>query len=783
MTETDRPKGSPWLFPLLLAPSMAALFWGVLFRGESFFERDIQGFFRPLRALLLPLTRASSGLPLWNPLLASGQPFAANPQHELFHPLTALYFVLPFEWAFRLQTLLPVLVAAFSMVFLLRALDLHPDAAALGGLSWGIGGYTLSTTLLPPILLAIAVLPAVLAFAVRVAAGGGRANVAGLAVSLGLECLAGEPSTLVMTAVLLPVSLAHLSPRGGGPGFRRGPLFLLLGGLCLGAAIGAAALLPGLHHAMKTVRASGLDEASASAWSFPPVRFLELLFPRLLGHLDQADERWYWGRSLYPGKGYPYLYSIYPGLLVALLAGITAVRGSRRRWGWVAGMALGGLMAVGTHLPIWHLARSLAPVLRGIRYPEKFVLLVVLSATVMACCGLDEVLRGGEAPRRLLSRSLVAVALVSTGWGLVLLVLETGPGSALFEGWGIPSALAPLWAAVAARDAVTTGAVAVALLAALRLGRRGVWLLAAVTAVDLSLAGKALVPTKPAASLSTPPPFLRPLLRSKPPGLLFHHAAWDPRFSSTTGICSPPSPCQWGIPTTLSPDFDLTELRWSSRATRLFFEATRSDPSLFAPLLVRRGVSAVLRFRPGLTGEVGDRLAAGPEGPLQLLKVTDPAPLVFCASTLVAADGEKGWLAAVERLGKESATAAVVDRRDLAAVPDRLSPGRIENVVASPGALSFDVSAGGPFQAFVAINQTWDDGWAASVDGSPVPLVRTDVSLSGLLVTPGPHRVSLSYSDRWVTLGLSISSLALVASLVLLATASARPFAPRAPQK
>ena len=107
------------MFTLVLGFGAIALFPKALFCGESFFERDIQAFYRPAKSLVVPLTRASSGLLLWNPLFASGQPFAANPEHEVFHPLTALFFLLPFEWAFRLQVILPVIGAALSMFFLL----------------------------------------------------------------------------------------------------------------------------------------------------------------------------------------------------------------------------------------------------------------------------------------------------------------------------------------------------------------------------------------------------------------------------------------------------------------------------------------------------------------------------------------------------------------------------------------------------------------------------------------------------------------------------------------
>jgi hypothetical protein len=761
---------------LVLGLGALVMFPGAFFRGESFFERDIQAYYRPAKSLLVPLAQGSSGLPLWNPLFASGQPFAANPEHEVFHPLTALFFLLPFEWAFRLQVILPVFGAALSMFLLVDSFGLGFESATLGALAWGFGGYTLSTTNVFPILFAIAVLPAVLAFAVRFVTRGKRRDLAGLALMTGLECLAGEPSTLLMTALLLPASLAHVALGDDGAARLRRSFPRLVLGLLLGGALGAVTLIPGLHHASKTVRAGGLPDSLADKWSLPPIRLLELVAPRILGHVDQPDERWYWGGKLYPERNYPFLYSIYPGLLVALLSGAAVTRGPPSRMVWAGISVLGALLAIGTHLPFWHLARSVVPGLKGLRYPEKFILLTVFSVVVLSSLAFEELQRGGMNFRRRLVWGLGVVGFLATFAGLILLGLDALRGNRLWVRWGLPPAIAASWAFVAAGDAIRIGVTAAVALAVLVLSRRAVWLLIPVAAADLVLAGRPLVPTKPSALLSSVPPFLSPLARARPSGPLFHFAAWDEKLGTTTGIFKPPGPAQWGIPTTLEEDFDLTELSWSHRATRMFFEAIRADPSLFSPLLRRRGVAAVLRFRPelsGAAGAVGNQLPVGSEGPLLLLLTRDPSAFVFCASRLVPGVGEEGWRDAVKSLGRDAATAAIVDPHDLVPFPDEVSEGRVEGLLVHAGRVEFDVTVNGPKPAFVAVNQTWDEAWSARVDGVPARLVRTDLSLSGLLVLPGRHRATLSYEDPWVTGGFAISIFALVATLVLLVSKTA----------
>ena len=59
------------------------------------------------------------------------------------------------------------------------------------------------------------------------------------------------------------------------------------------------------------------------------------------------------------------------------------------------------------------------------------------------------------------------------------------------------------------------------------------------------------------------------------------------------------------------------------------------------------------------------------------------------------------------------------------------------------------------------------------MDGVRVKLVRTDLSLSGLLVSPGRHHAELSYDDPWLTGGLATSLSALAAITVLLVAGGA----------
>jgi hypothetical protein len=746
-------KGRFWSAAILLVLLVTfGLFWRALVLGETFFDRDLASFYRPAKGLILPLAQASGGIPLWNPLFAAGQPFAANPEHEIFHPLTTLFFLLPFEWAFRLQVVLPLLAGVGSMFLFLRTLRRSRPAALLGALSWGFGGYLLSTTNLLPILLAASIIPLTLSFIVRLARRPSAMDVAGLALSFGLQALAGEPSTLLMMPGL---GLAAAVMRRRVPGRA---WLTVVAGIGLGAALAATTLLPGIHHAGDTIRARGLTDSMANEWSMPAVRALDLLSPHVLGHVARGNPGLYWGRSLYGEKTFAYYYSLYPGLLVSVL-GIAALCLRRRRlWPWLALALAGYLTALGDHFLVWPLLRHL-PLFSGIRFPEKFALLFLFPVVVASAYGMDRTVLGPP-------KAHVGVRWVLAGLAVLGVTLATG----LFLLSGRWHQVFP--ARLAARDALHIALVALAALAVLgsarRLSRRSRGLaFCGLAALDLLAGGQGLAPTTSVAQATRPPDFLAPLVAQPRDDLLFHMAAWQRGLSDMGGLAAPPIPAQWGLATTLEADFDFTQLRWTSDGTRLIVRTLGEDPTLAEPLLRRRGVTALLRFRPGARWQ--DNRVVTPDGrpPVEALFAKSAQPLVFAASRVEIVRGSDGWREAMRRLRDAIPTTACLNATDLASFPGPPAPARVTTVTRAADRMVLDVDAQGPAPSFLAINHTWASGWRALLDGAPVSLLLTDLSLCGLVVPPGKHHIEMEYRDPWLDGGLGISVGAALACLVL----------------
>lgn len=737
-------------------PALSALswvYWRVFARGEVFGSGDHSSFYWPVKSVYAALARSAGGVPLWNPFVASGQPFAANPEHAVFHPLTTLFLVLPFEWAFRLQVLVPVLLLALSGYFLGRTLQLPRSASAASAVVWGAGGATASLVQLLPTLFTFAPLPAALAFAVRIGRRRVASDVLAFGLLYGLMVLGGEPPTLLMGALLCATGVLHgarLAAPGNGTAVSpaAGLARLAAAGL-LGAAVGAATLVPGLVHASRTVRAAGLDAETALSFTTPAVRLAEAAVPGALRYGSLRDSEAPPGESLYPSRGKPFLSSIYPGLLLLVAAAGARVPRGRPERVWLLPAAFGLLLALGAATPVFPLLRAL-PVFSGLRFPERFLLLPLVSLAVAGTCGLASLLSGG--PGRLVRPAAAGL--------LTLLVAAAG----LAAGAGVPrSELVPPLARQA--GVLVVGLLSVEVAARARPGSLLRLLPAFVLAADLAAATRPLVGSRRPSELRALPAPLLPLVTTPPRGYLFHAAAQDRSRFRVENVASPPFLAQFGVASALDRDFDLTELVWSTRATAAVLRAIAGSPAQADAILARRGVAAVVAFRPDAPRDLSAAAARNPSDLLTLLSVPRAQPLAFAADALVGARGVAGWRDAVASAGAAARSLAVVDPADVPwSVPPRVSGARVGVVSRSTTRLVLRVEADGPEPCFVALNQTWDPGWEAHRDGERVPLVRTDLSLSGLLLPAGRHVVVLSYRSVPVLAGAVVSLVALLAT-------------------
>lgn len=372
-----------------LAALVVVCFSDLLLFGRVLFFRDIVRLFVPARAILRDAL-ASGELPLWNPRWAAGQPLAANPVYEAFYPLQFLTLVRDPAYGYGLQITLQLAIAALGMFFFLRSLDLHPPAAALGSVSFALGGVMLSLTNLPTSHASLVWFPWLALFGRRLLRHPTARDFALTSLTLGVILLAGEQAMILQAGALLAAYALTCD--------RRARSLALVAGV-MGAAllVAAAQIAPALDFVRDSGRNTPLPPQVAMTWSFPPSRLLELAFP-----------------PPWPQPKLTWLISIYFGLF----GGVLALTGFIRR---VRGSVLIATIAVAGFVLSFGGSLFYLPLYRYIRYPEKWLTAPVFVLTVLAAIAADRLTTDDA-----LARTATIVASVAAVAALALLAMHRG---------------------------------------------------------------------------------------------------------------------------------------------------------------------------------------------------------------------------------------------------------------------------------------------------------------------------------------------------------------------
>lgn len=420
---------------------------------------------------------ADGHLPLWKSLASCGAPLVGNGQSALYFPPNLLAVVLGAPaWVFAGQALLKLVGGAGFAFLLARHLRMSFLAALLAGLVFGFGGFEVVFLQHPHTNVSM-LLPLLLLAADRVALDPTRGRIALLGLVAGLQHLGGHAETAVhcqLAAVALggarAWSLRRQQTPAAAPSRR---LAGVVGGLALGAALGAIQILPQLEYiaeseALVLRSRSAADLPELALW--PRLGFLAALAVALLGlrHLARGGRRgwlvaptlalavflglragaqgglsplfiapfasdWFGGVQAYFGSSnYVELNGAFAGAalplaLLGLLAG--APRGPVR----AAGVLLGvGLLALFTAPGMNELLRALPGLKLAVN--TRFSLLALLATAVLAGFGLDVLGRGAR-------------AVVGARYAAILLALLAGASGALvtsvrsgeFVGQTVPS--------------------------------------------------------------------------------------------------------------------------------------------------------------------------------------------------------------------------------------------------------------------------------------------------------------------------------------------------------
>lgn len=750
----------------VLTAIVTLLFADILLGVNSLYIRDVAHYYYPAKHVLRDIVLGGD-FPSWNPYFSAGQPLAANPEHEVFYPLTWLILLPSFVVGFGLLIVVHVYIAAWAMYAFLRSLGLGPPAAFFGALSFVFGGIGLSYLNLLPILFAVAWLPLICLFTRRFLRDGRRRDFALAALFFGLQCLVGEPSTILQTGTILGIYAASRGIRA----------VARVGMITIAALLlSAIQILPAVDHVSQSVRGHGLPFESITSWSMPPARLAELIQPNLLGHHLVNGKRVYWGGPLYPGRGVPFLHSIYSGLAVTVLALAGLIANVRGRKLVLVLIGVSVLLALGAHTPLWRLLYD-AGLARSLRYPEKFLLIGLFAAVVYATVVLEEALNDERVRRT----ALIVAAGITTLTAIAAAIAFTPAHARIFIAlWEPPARVLHEMLPLSRSGWVLAAARALLLFVLLRnLGRmrRPVWtaLFGVFVLLDLGLLYPELAPRVPGDYYRQPPQLARQLPADRTPYRLLHLASWQTSSAGwyttpqpdlywiTRNAMYPPMPAAWGIRTVVDIDFDRTALQPTEDFTNAVWSISRKRPDWLNAVAAMSNAWYCAVYVPGeeaFAKARGDRRILQPVRLLEL----DPHPRYYFAERVETS----------EDFVVKVASARYPDRTAfIDGTPFAPAPGRVTRAAETANTARIEVETRG--RAFLVMSVTPQKYWHITIDSREAPAIVTNLGFQGVVIpTAGRHVVEMRYRNPLIAIGAAISLLAAIALLVLARKSVAR---------
>ena len=651
-------------------------------------------------------------IPLWNPLILSGMPLAADPLAGLWYPLHALGWLGPGGFGFNLLFWIHLALAAGGVFALLRSEGASAEAGLLGGLVFAAAPKLIGHVGLGHLTLVEAVCwTPWLLVCVRAAIEGAleprqrRRRFALLGAMLGLIFVIDPRWSIpagLMALAYAGKCLAHSQERRdrGRLSLRSAPIALLMA-----AGLAAPLGIPLAELVGRTTRALMTAEEATS---------LSLLPPDLLGLLSFGPGAW--------PETQTYLSAAVLVLIVAMLAAAPA----RHRFWWAA-LVVSVLLSFGLPAGVYGGLSGFIPGIGLLRVPARFLFLVTLATAVLAGHALDRLTQaaGGDSG----GRSRARLAAVFTG----ALVLAIGLARAVASRSGSGDGETLLvWAPVLP---ALLGAACTAWVLRLPAGpivpsRVGTAFVLAIVALDLGWTNLFTLGTRsldPSAGL---------------PGCdLKRSVEWfgDGRAFSPSYSVPQPHALACGI-----------ELADGVSPLQLaVYRDYMAAATGFQPV----GYSVTLPPMPQGNPYVDwhPKIDAEALGRLSVERIVAAYPLEAQGLTLLSA-GEGRWVYMNER-----ARARAWLEPEAGPSPDEGRP--VDSLDWSPNRIR--VAAEGPGR--LVLSEVDYPGWQARVDGERVPIVRDQGLLRSVSLSAGPHDIQFDFRPWSVYAGMALASLALAA--------------------
>jgi hypothetical protein len=758
------------------------------FSEKIFASRDILRVYYPLKQYWAERV-SQLQFPDWYPYNALGQPYPGMLISGAFHPANLLYLLLPVGTALKVITLLSYVAALGGTYLFARLWGLGQWAALLAGLTYALCGYMVGISNNLLYLMAASTFPWALWGAERFLREPSVGRAAAAALPLSLVLLSGDAQSFAMCNGMLLV-LVLLRPERAGL-VRTAPRAGLL--IVLGALLSAVQILPVLT-TIKNAWPSAPTLQWATFFSFHPLRLLELALGALFLDPESgtAASSVMANELFQTGMGGFWVSSVYMGLPAVLLLGGALWIWRRHPLTWkVSGVTLAILALTMAHqVPLYRWFYEGIPLWNAFRYPEKLLPYVLFPCALGAGAGLEAVLREPSVARRLARAGFVLAALcglLALGeWQLRL--FSSGVIQALWKNADAPTlqVLHGNFIQAAGMGALTLGLMGVVLARALPPS----WCAAAILGLQFAVLYVANAGTYHVTYtdvLEQPTPFVELILKREadagPVRPRVFGGADDLSPRHVPEGLHPVDLMSLNFAAGLSPD---TPALWHLESAGPYLPAAsrRMAGLLFSPDSAHRwlGRLAGLYHVRYITLESkayqessGNREVVLAEDPrvgagVVLLRNPNTLPRAYLATPVCVPDEAAARALVLSRSfrpGQQAVLECPPGTPGDDSPPTTAEPGQVRIVHYAPESVELEVEARTP--AALVLNDAFYDGWSATLDGQPTPILPANVAVRGVRVPAGTHRVSFTYRTPRLGLGalLSLGTLGLLGLAVL----------------
>jgi hypothetical protein len=386
---------------------------GMIFGDKIPLFRDLGSYFYPIKFVVAQALKAGE-LPLWDRHMAGGFPVMAGLQSAVFYPPTLLFAVLPFFGAIQVSFVFHYAVAGFGSYALFRWWKCPIHVALIGSILFTFGGTVVSLSNLVNHFQTAVWLPLVILYWERTLKLRFWREFVCLSFVLLFQLLSGSPEIFLFSIGILIIDAIRLVGEREIVGIKK-PAAILIAAIVVVTGLGMVQWLPTGELISLSRRDQPIPAAEAFAWSLRPSGLIDLIVPTL-----ETDSALSLGIRLLLSNEVPFLLSHYLGAIALLgVCSWFGQAGTKER------LILGGFilisvfLALGSNTPAYPFVYSHVPLLRIIRFPEKFFFLTFVLLLFAAIRGLAKI----EIARHERWPSLLAVVIL-IGWSSLYIFLR-----------------------------------------------------------------------------------------------------------------------------------------------------------------------------------------------------------------------------------------------------------------------------------------------------------------------------------------------------------------------